>query len=93
MLAKTRRASKVFAFAVKEKSQPISQNAFSWASLMLASLFLVCLSAAAVSAQSYQGALRGSLRDSTGNVLPNVTLMLVNTATNVSRTTVTNATG
>lgn len=93
MLAKTRRASKVFAFAVKEKSQPISQNAFSWAGLMLASLFLVCLSAAAVSAQSYQGALRGSLRDSTGNVLPNVTLMLVNTATNVSRTTVTNATG
>ncbi|MEO6725181.1 MAG: carboxypeptidase regulatory-like domain-containing protein, partial [Blastocatellia bacterium] len=37
--------------------------------------------------------LRGSLHDSTGNVLPNVTLTLLNTATNLARATVTNASG
>ncbi len=43
--------------------------------------------------QSYQGSLRGSLHDSTGNALSNVTLALINEATNLARATVTNATG
>ncbi|MEK7832351.1 MAG: carboxypeptidase-like regulatory domain-containing protein, partial [Acidobacteriota bacterium] len=54
---------------------------------------LCLLNAATVLAQSYQGTMRGSLRDNAGNVLPNVTLTLINTATNVTRTTVTNGAG
>jgi len=43
--------------------------------------------------QSYQGGLRGSLHDSSGNALSSVTLSLINEATNLTRTTVTNETG
>jgi trimeric autotransporter adhesin len=46
-----------------------------------------------VSGQSYQGSFRGSLRDSGSNVMSNVTLILTNEATNLARTTVTNAVG
>ncbi|MDQ3009656.1 MAG: carboxypeptidase-like regulatory domain-containing protein, partial [Acidobacteriota bacterium] len=60
---------------------------------MLLGCFLALLIVVQASAQSYQGAVRGSLHDSTGNVLPNVTLTLLNTATNLTRTTVTNASG
>ncbi|MBO0799875.1 MAG: carboxypeptidase regulatory-like domain-containing protein, partial [Blastocatellia bacterium] len=46
-----------------------------------------------VFSQSYQGGLRGSLRDSGGNMMPSVTITLTNEATNVARTTVTNGQG
>ena len=87
MLAKSYSASKTFAFAVHETLKKISF------SLLLTMAALCAFGTATVLAQSYQGALRGSLRDSTSNVLPNVTLTLINTATNVSRTTVTNGSG
>ncbi len=86
MLAKTFSASKTFAFAVHPS---LKKNALR--SLFLTMAMFCVLST--VLAQSYQGALRGSLHDGTGNVLPNVTLTLINTATNVSRTTVTNGSG
>jgi trimeric autotransporter adhesin len=58
-------------------------------------LILICafILTLPVSGQSYQGSLRGSLRDSGGNVMPSVTIALTNEATNVARTTVTNASG
>lgn len=100
MLAKTPLTSKVFAFAVNQifrilsprftvKPRPV------WLSgrVMLPMIMMMLFGATQVFAQSYQGALRGSLHDSTGNALPNVTMTLVNTATNVARTTVTNGSG
>jgi trimeric autotransporter adhesin len=59
-------------------------------------LLLLCLAfflTSTVFSQSYQGSLRGSLRDSGGNVMPGVTITLTNEATNVARTTVTNGSG
>ncbi len=44
-------------------------------------------------AQSYQGSLRGAVRDSGGKALPAATLTLTNEETNLSRTTVTNESG
>ncbi len=44
-------------------------------------------------AQSYQGGMRGSLRDSSGNVLPQASLSLTNEATNATRVVVTNDAG
>src|SRR5262245_40099748 len=62
------------------------------ASLLLA-LALLCALAAVAHGQSYQGGLRGSLHDNAGNALSNVTLMLTNEATSVTRATVTNSSG
>ncbi len=59
--------------------------------MMCCALAIVChLSAFA---QSYQGSLRGSLRDSSGNVLPQATMTLMNEATNISRSVMTNDAG
>lgn len=93
MLAKTFMASKRFAIAVAQSSQPFSRRliATSWQALLIC--FWALLTVAHANAQSYQGQLRGSLRDGTGNTLPSVTLTLINTSTNVARTTVTNGTG
>ncbi len=44
-------------------------------------------------AQSFQGALRGGIKDKEGQMLPGATLTLTNQATNVSRTTVSNDAG
>jgi hypothetical protein len=72
----------------------IPQNAglISVASLLFA-LSLFCALAAIAYGQSYQGGLRGSLHDNAGNALANVTLSLINEATSVTRTTVTNSSG
>jgi hypothetical protein len=62
--------------------------------LMLTALFCALATIGSTAyGQSYQGSLRGSLHDSTGNALANVTLSLISEATNLTRTTVTNATG
>ena len=53
----------------------------------------VCFLATLGLAQSFQGGLRGAIRDNAGSILPGVTLTLINEATNVSRTTVTNDAG
>ncbi len=45
------------------------------------------------SAQTYQGSLRGAVRDTDGKALSAATLTITNEETNVSRTTVTNETG
>ena len=60
---------------------------------LLTALFCALAMSSTANGQSYQGSLRGSLHDSTGNALANVTLSLINEATNLTRATVTNATG
>jgi Carboxypeptidase regulatory-like domain len=58
---------------------------------LLAAL-LVPASVTFVSAQSFQGGLRGTVKDAQG-VIPGVTVTLVNEANGVSRDTVTNGVG
>jgi hypothetical protein len=53
---------------------------------------LVVTSPVAVYGQSFQGALRGVVKDAQG-IIPGVTVTLVNESTNISRETVTNETG
>src|SRR2546427_8059971 len=53
---------------------------------------LLSLAAADVRAQSFQGGLRGTVKDPQG-VIPGVTVTLTNEQTNVSRDTVTNSAG
>ena len=48
--------------------------------------------ASSAGAQSFQGGMRGSVKDAQG-VIPGVTITLVNEATNVSRDTASNHTG
>ncbi|MDX2032660.1 MAG: TonB-dependent receptor [Blastocatellia bacterium] len=64
-------------------------------SLLFGCLGVALLAAGATEAwgQSYQGALRGSMRDSSGNVLSGTTLTITNEETNVVRTTITNEAG
>jgi trimeric autotransporter adhesin len=69
-----------------------NKNLISGASL-LSALALFCALATMAYGQSYQGGLRGSLHDSSGNALANATLSLINEATSVARTTVTNSSG
>src|SRR4051794_31340082 len=59
---------------------------------ILASALLVCSIPSTVAAQSFQGGLRGSVKDAQG-VIPGVTVTLVNESNGVSRDTVTNAVG
>ena len=58
----------------------------------LASALLLCSAPSIVAAQSYQGGLRGTVKDAQG-VIPGVTVTLVNNANGVSRDTVSNAVG
>lgn len=51
------------------------------------------LTAISAQAQSFQGGLRGAVKDKESNVLLGVTLTLTNQETNVTRTTVTNPSG
>src|SRR5215813_1706309 len=62
--------------------------------LLLAMLFCALAPiGSTVYGQSYQGGLRGSSHDNLGAALSNVTLLLINEATNLTRTTITNASG
>src|SRR5437870_3182687 len=62
--------------------------------LRTASFALVCgmFASGTAMAQSYQGGLRGSVKDA-GGVLPGVDVTLTNEQTNVTRSTVTNEHG
>src|SRR3982751_234588 len=53
---------------------------------------LVCVAATMVHAQSFQGGLRGAVRDPQG-VVPGATVTLTNQGTSVSRTTVSTEVG
>jgi trimeric autotransporter adhesin len=53
---------------------------------------LMLLHADRSAAQSFQGGLRGAVRDANG-VIPSVDVTLINEGTNISRTTITNAVG
>ena len=53
---------------------------------LLAPVFILCL-AAASNAQTFRGGISGRVADSTGAVLPGVTITATNDATGVSRTT------
>lgn len=66
-----------------------------WHSVSPVLLLLLALIAApaAVQAQSFQGTLRGLVRDSGGNAMPAVSIALVNEETNSTRNTVTNEAG
>jgi len=60
--------------------------------LYLTLAFLFSATVANVSAQSFQGGLRGAVKDAAG-VVPGVAVMLINEETDVTRDTVTNAAG
>src|SRR6266581_8757609 len=55
-------------------------------------LFILSISGSAL-AQSFQGGVRGVVHDSGGAVVPGVDITLINEATNLERSTVTNETG
>ena len=54
---------------------------------------LLLLTPAFVASQTFQGGIRGSVKDTDGGVLPGTTVTLVNTETGVSRTSITNERG
>src|SRR6266852_777469 len=54
--------------------------------------FLLVATATDVRSQSFQGGLRGAVKDANG-VIPGVVVTLINAGTNVSRTTVSNEVG
>jgi trimeric autotransporter adhesin len=56
-------------------------------------VFLFVMATTSVFAQSYQGGLRGTIRDQGGAIIPGVEVSLINEATEVSRNTITNETG
>lgn len=55
--------------------------------------FLLVLSAAILWAQSYQGGVRGLVQDPGSSIIPAAKVLLINQATGVSRSTLTNASG
>ena len=59
---------------------------------LLAPVLLIGVVARDVDAQSFQGGLRGTVKDA-GGVIPGVVVMLINEQTEVSRDTVSNASG
>ena len=64
------------------------RSTFTWTSTFAAALLLVAIATDGAS-QSFQGGLRGAVKDANG-VIPGVLVTLINSATNVSRTTVSN---
>ena len=54
---------------------------------------LICLAGRPAAAQNELGSITGTIKDAQGAVLPGVTATAVNSATNVTTTTVTNAEG
>ncbi|MEP7341892.1 MAG: TonB-dependent receptor [Acidobacteriota bacterium] len=93
MLAKTTWMSKAIAIASTQTLGIVARRLTVSSVQLLAGCLLALLVSTQASAQSYQGALRGAMRDGSGNALTNATLMLVNTATNLVRTTTTNSAG
>ena len=67
----------------------LSLNTWQIRSLQITSLLILCVTFASVAlgqAQSAAADLQGSIKDSTGAVVPNATVTARNAATNVSRT-------
>jgi len=60
---------------------------------VLVTAFSLFLALPAVWAQRSTASINGTVKDSTGSVVPGATVVLTNTATNVTQTAVTNATG
>ena len=56
-------------------------------------IVFVMVFANALFAQSFQGGLRGTIRDQAGAIIPGVEVSLINEATNAGRNTITNETG
>ena len=68
----------------------------SYSKRFLAPLIWCCLTlslAASLSAQSYQGAVRGRVLDASGGAIPGTTVTLSNEATAVERSTISNEVG
>ena len=86
---------KLFADKIRPTHAKSSAEAFTYRSVKTIFITSLLLCALLVQgwAQSFQGGLRGAIRDNAGSILPGVTLTLLNEATNVSRTTVTNEAG
>jgi trimeric autotransporter adhesin len=63
-----------------------------WFLALLAPVLLISVVARDVDAQSFQGGLRGTVKDA-GGVIPGVVVMLINEQTEVSRDTVSNGSG
>ena len=59
---------------------------------VLVAAVVVCLAARVAAAQSFQGGLRGTIRDAQG-VIPGATIVLVNEENGVARETVSNEVG
>src|SRR5262245_39061388 len=60
---------------------------------MCCAIALAGASAVAAYSQTYQGGLRGAVRDAAGALVPGVDLVLLNEETNTTRTTLTNEAG
>src|SRR5262245_14573647 len=56
-------------------------------------LLVIAASSVAIRGQSYQGGLRGAVRDAAGAIVPGVDLALINEETNTTRSAVTNGDG
>jgi hypothetical protein len=56
-------------------------------------LLVIAASSVAIRGQSYQGGLRGAVRDAAGAIVPGVNLALINEETNTARSAVTNGDG
>jgi Carboxypeptidase regulatory-like domain len=73
---------------------PQAKSTFFFCCLFAAMLGLACLLAApSVFAQSTGGRVRGTVTDASGSAIVGATVLLVNTATNVTRDTTTNSSG
>ncbi len=60
--------------------------------MVIVGVLLACVSAASLGAQTYQGALRGAVRDAQG-VIPGAEVTLVNEDTNATRSAMSNEVG
>ena len=65
---------------------------FCLSTAVILAVLLLPITAVTASAQSFQGGLRGAVKDANG-VIPGATVTLINEGTNVSRTTVSNEVG
>jgi trimeric autotransporter adhesin len=72
---------------------PGGQAARTFSHTVFICLLLAAVFGVAANAQSFQGALRGALHDSSANAMAGVTLTLTNEETNLSRSTTTNEAG
>jgi hypothetical protein len=73
--------------------RPVNPPDFPPARQILGLLLALVITSVSAQAQSFQGTLRGGVKDKEGQMLPGATLTLTSQTTNGSRTTVTNAAG